>query len=70
MTDESGNAADSASATTRHFKLTPAEVREHVRFYMEASTKDADPQMKRALLGVAFALSQLAECVERLTETE
>ncbi len=45
--------------------LTPAELREQSRQYLEAAQNDATPEMKRSLASHALALIQLAQQIER-----
>jgi len=44
---------------------TPSMLREDVRRYLEAASEETVPEIKRRLASHAFALSQLAERIER-----
>ena len=44
---------------------SPAELRCQVTHLLNLSKSETDPQIKHGLVGCAFALSQLAECIER-----
>ena len=73
MTEANGDAAKQSGVklTGRpNFRTTPSDLREQARVYLEESRKSADPQMNRAFASAAFALAQLGECIERLTEAE
>lgn len=48
------------------YKTTPEELRQQAHMYSELSGDEPDPQLKRAFAGVAFALAQLSECMDRL----
>jgi hypothetical protein len=42
----------------------PSDLRSQTQHFLELARVTFDPQLKRGLLGCAFAISQLAECVE------
>jgi len=42
----------------------PSDLRDQAQQCLERAKGTIDPQVKRGLLGCAFALSQLAECIE------
>jgi hypothetical protein len=44
---------------------TPSELRNQAFFFLKLAKTEADPQTKRGLAACAFALSQLAESIER-----
>ena len=48
-----------------YFKTTPVELRAQASTYSDVSNNETDPGLKRAFASVAFALAQLAECIER-----
>jgi hypothetical protein len=41
-----------------------SDLRSQAHHFMELAKDTFDPQLKRGLLGCAFAVSQLAECLE------
>lgn len=43
----------------------PTELRSLASHFLELARGEADPQIKQGLSASAYALSQLAECVER-----
>lgn len=48
----------------------PAGLRVQARAYSEESARTDLPQLQRAYACAAFALAQLAECIERFTAAE
>lgn len=44
--------------------LSPSELRSQAYHFLELAKTSSDPQVKRGLSGCAFAISQLAECID------